>query len=50
MSYFLTRRVAKTEDEIDNLKASVSTTNAAVSIINGNINNINNITGNFKEM
>lgn len=48
MSYFLTRRVAKTEDEIDNLKASVSTTNAAVSIINGNINNLNIITGNIQ--
>ena len=48
MSYFLTRRVAKTEDEIDNLKASVSTTNAAVSIISGNINNLNTITGNIQ--
>jgi hypothetical protein len=48
MSYFLTRRVAKTEDEIDNLKASVSTTNAAVSIISGNINNLNIRTGNIQ--
>ena len=48
MSYFLTRRVAKTEDEIDTLKASVGTTNAAVSIISGNINNLNTITGNIQ--
>jgi hypothetical protein len=47
MCYFLTRRVAKTEDEIENLKASVSTAIAAVSVINGNINILDKI---FKAM
>ena len=37
MSYFLTRRVAKAEDGIDDLKLSINYTNATVSVINGNI-------------
>lgn len=40
MSYFLTRRVAKAEELIDDLKVSVSNTNAVVSVINGSITNL----------
>lgn len=48
MSYFLTRRVAKAEDGLDDLKLSVNTTNAIVSVINGNIATINTDVGTLK--
>ena len=48
MSYFLTRRVAKTEDGIDDLKLSINTTNALVSVINGNITSLNASVGSLQ--
>ena len=41
MSYFLSRRVTKTEDGLDDVKSSINTTNAVVSVINGNITSLN---------
>ena len=41
MSYFLTRRVAQAENGLDDVKSSINTTNAVVSVINGNITSLN---------